>query len=76
MFSSTDQMASKFFHSIKNNAGVSVILSPFFLHTSPFSQKDKGEEKMVSLNFSLHFNQLKKPLNGLKLLTPKNPLSS
>lgn len=43
MFFSTHQTTSKFFHSIKRNVGLSAILSPFLLHTSLFSKKDKGE---------------------------------
>lgn len=44
-FFSTDKIISKFFKSIKRKACLSAILSPFLLHTSFFSKKDKGERK-------------------------------
>lgn len=57
----TDQMTSKFFHSIKKNAGLSAILSPF-LHSSLISKKDKGERKDVIPYFFITLQSAEKNL--------------
>lgn len=78
---STDQMISKFFHSIKRNAGLSAILSLFLLHTSLFSKKYKGIVSLKgkgwhSLNFYYTSIGFKKPSERFKTFIAKNPLSS
>lgn len=77
---STDQMISKFFHSIKRNTGLSAILSLFLLHTSLFSKKYKGIVSLkgkgwYSLNFYYTSICFKKPSERFKTFIAKNPLS-